>query len=83
MDTAATRSNGEQVLSLLVFSIRLIRLLFARVNNVDDFVYVKYHFVADHGQKQFTAWLRSGLRISSACSPQIKLDNKIRLDKLY
>ena len=31
-----------------------MRSLFTRVNKNGDFVYVKYHFIADHGQKQFT-----------------------------
>jgi catalase len=26
-----------------------------RVNKNGEFVYIKYHFIADHGQKQFTA----------------------------
>lgn len=26
-----------------------------RVNRDGNFVYIKYHFIADHGQKQFTA----------------------------
>lgn len=45
----------SRVLSSLVFSTRLMSLLFLRVNKNGDFVYVKYHFIADHGQKQFTA----------------------------
>jgi hypothetical protein len=51
MDTAVIHSNGMYQLNSLIESATNI----SRVNAKGEFVYIKYHFLADHGQKQFTA----------------------------
>lgn len=45
---------------------------FNRVNNDGEFVYIKYHFLADHGQKQFT-W-REAVRMSGEDPDYAKRD---------
>ena len=50
--TAAILSNGRQALRIISAYANANRL--SRVNKKGKFVYIKYHFVAEHGQKQLT-----------------------------
>lgn len=55
MDTAVTLSNGDYFHANLVYRARSNDEQRCRVNKDGKFVYIKYHFLADSGQKQFTA----------------------------
>lgn len=50
MVTVATHLNGKSQVHMDPFN----RLLVNRVNKEGKFVYIKYHFIAKHGQKTFT-----------------------------
>jgi catalase len=48
----ATPSNGKLPICVRNVDLRTNKF---RVNKNGEFVYIKYHFIAEHGQKQFTA----------------------------
>lgn len=69
-DMVATLSNGNSPTQASFSEIYAPQLLISnRVNKDGQFVYIKYHFIADHGQKQFT-WPEA-IRMSGKSSPQL------------